>query len=81
MNNDIKPEENVVDAYANFIKSLKLNFNDSLTLETMLVDIYIDGWTDGNAHKSSLNPQEHRERLTEDLTYSWTKEAITKGLK
>jgi len=34
-------------------------------------EVYLDGWSDGVAHKTNLTPIEHSERITEDLECSW----------
>lgn len=55
--------------YPRFIHSLSPE--DRLKLNTFVDDVYVDGWTDGNAHTNSLTPTEHSERIVADLEVSW----------
>lgn len=69
----IKQDDWNADHYAHAIKSWGLNDIQMKVLKMMMNDIYMDGWGDGVAHKTSLTPQEHRERLTANLKNSWTR--------
>ena len=57
--------------YAHTIKSWGLNDTQMKVLKNMMDDIYMDGWGDGVAHRTNLTPDEHRERLVNDIQNSW----------
>ena len=67
----IKQDDWNADYYAHAIKSWSLNDIQMKVLKIMMDDIYMDGWGDGVAHRTSLTPDEHRERLTNDIQNSW----------
>lgn len=67
----IKQDDWNADNYAHAIKSWGLSDMQMKVLKMMMDDIYMDGWGDGVAHKTNLTPNEHRERITNDIKNSW----------
>jgi hypothetical protein len=59
--------------FAFTIKSWGLTKAQTKVILRMMDDIYMDGWGDGVAHRTNLTPNEHRERLTNDIQNSWTR--------
>lgn len=58
----------------------RLSDEEKEKLKNLINDIYIDGWTDGNAHSSALTPLEVSERVENDFNDSWSN-MILKELK
>lgn len=42
-------------------------------LKALIRDVFVDGWTDGNAHRGGLSPGETKLRIEEDWENSWSK--------
>ena len=65
-------------AYAYFLNELGLNDEQKKLVKALIRHLYIDGWTDGNAHDNFLIPKEfintpsaHSEMIDKDLENSW----------
>ena len=58
-------------AYAYFLNELGLNDQQKELVKALIGYVYIDGWTDGNAHGSFLIPKELAEMIDKDLENSW----------
>jgi len=41
-------------------------------IQNFVYEIYLDGWTDGQCHKTNLTPNEFKERAMKDLKDSWS---------
>ena len=58
-------------AYAYFLNELGLNDQQKELVKALIRHLYIDGWTDGNAHSYFLIPEELAEMVDKDLEDSW----------
>jgi len=58
-------------AYAYFLNELGLNDQQKELVKALIRHLYIDGWTDGNAHGCFLIPKEFAEMIGKDLESSW----------
>jgi hypothetical protein len=58
-------------AYAYFLNELGLNDEQKKLVKALIRHLYIDGWTDGNAHGYFLIPEELAEMIDKDLENSW----------
>ena len=58
-------------AYAYFLNELGLNGTQKELVKALIGYVYIDGWTDGNAHESFLIPKEFAKMIGKDLENSW----------
>ena len=58
-------------AYAYFLNELGLNDEQKKLVKALIRHLYIDGWTDGNAHGNFLIPKEFAEMIDKDLGNSW----------
>ena len=58
-------------AYAYFLNELGLNDEQKKLVKALIRHLYIDGWTDGNAHGNFLIPKEFAEMIDKDLENSW----------
>ena len=58
-------------AFAYFLNELGLNGTQKELVKALIGYLYIDGWTDGNAHSNILNPKEFGEIIIKDLKNSW----------
>jgi len=67
----ISQNEFGADHFSAMIQGWDLNDDQIKVLQIMMDNIYMDGWTDGIAHRTNLTPKEHRERLTQDIKDSW----------
>ena len=57
-------------AYAYFLNELGLNDVQKKLVKALIRHLYIDGWSDGNAH-GNLIPKEFAEMIDKDLENSW----------
>ena len=57
--------------YAHFLNELGLNDQQKELVKALIGYLYIDGWTDGNAHDNFLAPKEFAEMIGKDLENSW----------
>ena len=57
--------------YAHFLNELGLNDQQKELVKALIGYLYIDGWTDGNAHDNFLIPKEFAEMIGKDLENSW----------
>ena len=57
-------------AYAYFLNELGLNGEQKGLVKALIRHLYIDGWTDGNAHGHPA-PKEFAEMIDKDLENSW----------
>jgi hypothetical protein len=67
----IRPCEFTADHFSKTIRGWGLNAAQISCLQILMEDIYMDGWSDGVAHRTNLTPKEHKERLIQDLKDSW----------
>ena len=58
-------------AYAHFLNELGLNDQQKELVKALIRHLYIDGWTDGNAHGNFLIPKKFAEMICKDLENSW----------
>ena len=58
-------------AYVYFLNELGLNDEQKELVKALIGYVYIDGWTDGNAHDNFLVPKEFAEMIDKDLENSW----------
>ena len=75
----IKPNEFTSDNYIKLIKLWNLDDTQLCMLRLMIDDVYIDGWTDGNASIGGLSPREYKERISNDIANSWSR-LISEGI-
>ena len=58
-------------AYAYFLNQLGLNDEQKKLVKALIRHLYIDGWTDGNAHGNFPTQDSFDEMIDKDLESSW----------
>jgi hypothetical protein len=54
-----------------FLNELGLKGEQKELMKALIGYLYIDGWTDGNAHDNFLIPKEFAKMIGKDLENSW----------
>jgi hypothetical protein len=57
--------------YVYFLNELGLKGEQKELMKALIGYLYIDGWTDGNAHDNFLIPKEFAKMIGKDLENSW----------
>jgi len=75
MNLENLTNETAVDFYQAFRNSL--SDEQTQIFDKLIQDVYLDGWTDGNPHRS-YNPTERKGAVLKDWFHSWTRLIFSK---